>query len=76
MTEGEKRNERIKLSAAWANTLATAIITAGAFVPMGQWIFGILPNASPTVVITTAIVCIIVGSALHFTGRMSLRSLQ
>lgn len=76
MTEEDKRNELTQLSASWMNTLATAIITAGTFVPMGQWIFGILPNAPGVVVGGTAIVCVIGGISLHFIGRAILGSLE
>jgi hypothetical protein len=44
MTSEERRNESLKLVANWANTIATAIMTAGTFVPAAQFIYGILPQ--------------------------------
>jgi hypothetical protein len=44
MTPDERRNERLKLTANWANTIGTAIITAGTFIPAAQFIYGVLPK--------------------------------
>jgi hypothetical protein len=38
MTPSERRNEHLKLVANWANTIATAIMTAGTFIPAAQFI--------------------------------------
>ena len=35
LTPDERHNERLKLLANWANTLATAIVSVGVFVPIG-----------------------------------------
>ena len=34
-------NERTKLTASWLNTLATALIAAGAFAPAAAWLYGL-----------------------------------
>jgi hypothetical protein len=38
MTADERHNEHLKLVANWANTVATAIITAGTFIAAAQYI--------------------------------------
>jgi hypothetical protein len=51
MTPTERANEHLKLVANWLNTVATAIIAAGAFVPAAQFIFGAyrrIPTRSPS----------------------------
>ena len=51
MTPAERANEHLKLVANWLNTVATAIIAAGAFVPAAQFVFGVLPaGANPIAV--------------------------
>lgn len=59
MTPLERRNEHLKLVANWANTLATAIMTAGSFIPAAQFIYRILPEGTDlTLVYGAGIVCI------------------
>jgi hypothetical protein len=77
MTPNEKTNENIKLAANWLNTIATAIMTAGAFVPIAQFIFNVLPaTTDPNLVMATGLICIGVAMLIHLTGHMVLRSLQ
>jgi hypothetical protein len=77
LTADERRNERLKLTANWANTLATAIITIGTFVPLAQYVYGILPaNADPVMVYGSAMVCIGAGWLIHLLGQWILGGLR
>jgi hypothetical protein len=77
MTSEERRNESLKLVANWANTIATAIMTAGTFVPAAQFIYGILPqNANLTVVYGSGVICIGAGILIHLGGQWFLRGLE
>jgi hypothetical protein len=70
-------NEQTKLSAAWLNTLATALVAAGTFAPFAALLYGLPSPAVGRVVLTiTAIVCFVGGIALHFGGRVLLRRLR
>jgi hypothetical protein len=70
-------NERIKLVANWFNTLATAIVTAGALVPAAQFIFGILtPGIDPFVIYGSGGLCFGIGILLHAFGQWLLGSLR
>lgn len=77
MTPEDQQNERFKLAANWFNTLATAIMTAGLFVPAAQFIFGFLPaETDTTLVYATGGVCFLVGLGLHFLGQWTLGGLE
>ncbi|MGJ5178074.1 hypothetical protein ACQR16_08255 [Bradyrhizobium oligotrophicum] len=77
MTPTEKRNENIKLIANWLNTVATAILTIGAFVPIANFVFEILPKGTnETLVFAAAGICIVLAVSIHFSGHMVLRKLQ
>jgi hypothetical protein len=62
-------NERTKLTAAWINTLATALIAAGAFAPAAAFMYGFsaLPFG-PGYLFLLPLVCIAVGVAIHLTA--------
>ena len=77
LTADERRNERLKLAANWANTLATAIVSIGAFVPIGQAIYGFLPqNTDPVLVYGSAPICFGAGLFLHLFGQWTLGGLR
>jgi hypothetical protein len=77
MTPSERRNEHLKLVANWANTIATAIMTAGTFIPAAQFIYGILPKDTDlTVIYGSGVVCIGTGILIHFWGQWFLRGLR
>ena len=77
LTREERQNEHLKLMANWTNTLATAIVTAGCFVPAAQEIFGFLPQGtSLALVYGTGAICVGVGVLLHLLGHLILRGLQ
>jgi hypothetical protein len=46
MTPDEIRNEKFEHAAVWSNQVATAVLTAGSFVPAFQAIFNILPQTA------------------------------
>jgi hypothetical protein len=77
MTPLERRNEHLKLVANWANTVATAIMTAGTFVPAAQFIYGILPKDTDLAVIYgSGVVCIGTGILIHLWGQWFIRGLR
>jgi hypothetical protein len=74
MTPSERRNE---LVANWANTVATAIMTAGTFIPAAQFIYGVLPKDTDlTVIYGSGVVCIGTGILIHLWGQWFLRGLR
>lgn len=77
LTADERRNERLKLAAMWANTMATAIVTAGTFVPLAQFVYGVLPPGTPAVLIYgSGAVCIVTGLLIHLLGQWILGGLR
>ncbi len=72
-----RHNERTKLTAAWFNTLATALIAIGTFAPVSALVLGI--EASQTgqlTVIAASLVCFAIGVGLHLAGRRFLGRLK
>jgi amino acid transporter len=77
MTPTERANEHLKLVANWLNTVATAIIAAGTFVPAAQFIFGVLPaDTNPIAVYGMGLICIGSGVLIHLAGHQFLESLK
>lgn len=71
------RNERTKLTASWLNTLATALIAAGAFAPMAAWLYGL--SALPIGVFylsALAFACVFAGGSLHVSALALLGRLR
>jgi hypothetical protein len=70
-------NERTKLTASWLNTLATALVAAGAFAPFAAWLYGLseLPVSWPKLV-GTALACGLIGMSLHVGGLALLGRLR
>jgi hypothetical protein len=71
------RNEKRKLSASWCNTLATAVLTAGAFAPLAA-LFYELTNSTVDrrFLLSSTGICVVGGFALHFFGRFLLERLE
>jgi hypothetical protein len=70
-------NEQTKLTANWLNTLATAIIAAGAFAPIAASIYGISqPTPSWLLLSLWSATCFAFGALLHVLGRLALRRLR
>ena len=70
-------NERTKLTAAFVNTLATALVAAGGFAPLAAIIYGISnQHVAGTYVAFVIVVCIMIGVFLHWVGRALLGSLR
>jgi len=77
MTPEERRNEHLKLAANWANTVATAIMAAGTFVPAAQFIYGILPRDTNLIVVYgSGVICIGAGILIHPGGQWFLGGLE
>jgi hypothetical protein len=71
------RNERRKLTAAWFNTIATALMAAGVFAPAASQIYGFGPSrVDQTLVLVSSTVCLAVSLILHFSGRQVLGGLE
>ena len=63
-------NERLKHTASWLNGLATALIAAGAFAPTAALLYGLsTPSMNAGIWIFVAPICVVLGAALHFSGR-------
>jgi hypothetical protein len=63
-------NERLKLTATWLNTLATAIFTVGGFGPIVSYGFGLVPGSIDRfTVIAAAGTCLVVATAIHLVAR-------
>jgi hypothetical protein len=55
------RNGRLKLTASWLNTLATALMTAGVFAAAASQIYGFGSNrADKTLVFISSSICVAV----------------
>lgn len=76
MTDDDKENERLKLTANWCNTTSAAVLTAGCLVPLANYLFGMLPNASPTLIYGTGFSCILGAVLLHLFGQGVLKALK
>lgn len=71
------QNERTKLSAAFFNALATAVVAAGLFAPVAALAYGISEfHIGKTYIFASVVVCIVAGAILHFTGRALLGGLR
>ena len=70
-------NEQTKLTATWFNTLATALIAAGAVAPVAAILYGLaaLP-VPPGRLIALALACLGLGSGLHIVARAQLGNLR
>ncbi len=70
-------NERTKLTAAWLNALATALVTAGVFAPGAALLYGFSHFAiEPAGIVGLAVGCLCVGAGIHLLGRTVLGRLQ
>ena len=62
-------NERMKLRAAWFNTMATALVAAGLFAPLAAMLYGLTDlRVGLFNVVATALVCVAGGCLLHLIG--------
>lgn len=63
-------NERIKLTATWLNTLATALVAAGVFAPVAAALYGISILAVERRYMAAVVLgCMSLGVAIHFAAR-------
>ena len=70
-------NERLKLLAAWFNTVAAAFLTTGVVAPLISVVYGPAPRTlDPALVITSSLVCMLVSGGLYLAGRSILGGLQ
>jgi hypothetical protein len=70
-------NERTKLTASWFNTLATALIAAGAFAPVAASLYGLSAIAVDGVFVAIlATSCSGIGVGLHLLGVLLLGRLR
>jgi hypothetical protein len=70
-------NERTKLTASWLNTIATALMAAGAFAPAAAWLYGLSSLPIGALYLSAlAVACIAGGAALHISGLALLGRLR
>jgi hypothetical protein len=70
-------NERTKLTAAWFNAIATALIAAGTFAPVAALVYGLTAPGRETIyLLVLAAICVGASVALHFFGRIMLGRLR
>jgi hypothetical protein len=70
-------NERLKLLAAWFNTVAAAFLTTGVVAPIVAIIYGLAPKMlDPMLVFASSSICMLVSGGLHLLGRHILGALQ
>lgn len=63
-------NERIKLTANWLNTLATALVATGAIAPVATWLYGFpTATADPLTPGFLSAACSLSGATLHYLAR-------
>jgi VIT1/CCC1 family predicted Fe2+/Mn2+ transporter len=67
--------EQAKHTASWLNSLASALASAGAFVPIFTFVFGLAPKIDLWVLIGISIICLFMAWALHMIGREILGSI-
>jgi phage shock protein PspC (stress-responsive transcriptional regulator) len=64
-------NERTKLTAAWLNTLATALVAAGVFAPGVAVLYGLSSlNVGRALVVAVLLGCMTLGVAIHLAAWM------
>ncbi len=70
-------NERIRLTASWLNTLATAVVAAGVFAPLAAAFYGLSAMAIDRYLVTVLICgCLSGGAGLHLIGLLLLGRLR
>lgn len=70
-------NERLKLLAAWYNTVAAAFLTTGVVAPLITIVYGVAPRTiDPALVFASSLICMLVSGGLHLAGRSILGALQ
>jgi ABC-type spermidine/putrescine transport system permease subunit II len=71
------RNERRKFTASWLNSVATALMTAGAFAPIASEIYGFgSTQPDPKLIFLSSSVCVAVSFILHLYGRRLLGDIE
>lgn len=57
--------------------MATAVLTVGTFVPLGQYVYGFLPQTTdPNLVYGSAVICIGAAFGIHLLGHWVLGDLE
>jgi hypothetical protein len=77
MTSKAVQNERAKLLAGFANTIATTFLSAGCIGPALAFFYGLAPAGTGLGVIAAgAAICIAMSAALHCFGRLVLGGIR
>lgn len=70
-------NERVKLTATWLNTLATATATVGVLAPLASVAYGVGPaQASLAALVPAVAIWFFAAVGLHVAARRALRGLK
>ena len=71
------KNERAKLFAGFANTIAATFLSAGCIGPALAFFYGLAPAGTGLGIITTgSAICITASAILHWVGRLALGRIQ
>jgi hypothetical protein len=72
------KNERVKLTATWLNTLAAATIVTGVLAPIAAFVFGLPASGAVSVrsFLFAAVAWLLSGIILHWVARYMLGSLE
>ena len=70
-------NERVKLTATWLNTLASATATVGVLAPLASIAYGLGPApVRPVIFLASGAIWFLAALALHLGARRVLRRMQ
>ncbi|WP_299715593.1 hypothetical protein [Tardiphaga sp.] len=70
-------NERLKLLANFANTVAAAFLSAGVIGPGLAFFYGLAPNGPPaTSIVGVSLICVVASATIHLGGRAVLGRIQ
>jgi hypothetical protein len=70
-------NERVKLTATWLNTLASATATVGVLAPVASIVYGVAPSPPSATLLLVALPVWLLGAlALHLGARYVLAGLR
>ncbi|HEX8166970.1 MAG TPA: hypothetical protein VF601_14455 [Beijerinckiaceae bacterium] len=70
-------NERVKLTATWLNTLASATATVGVLAPLASIVYGLGPSQPSLIALVPAMaIWFFAALALHLGARRMLRGLR
>lgn len=77
MTSKAVNNERVKLLAGFANTIATTFLSAGCIGPALAFFYGLAPAGMGIgVIVIGAVICVVMSAAVHCVGQLVLGGIR